>query len=131
MGPGHVGLHGDQQRQRRTPRREVTDDTGRHCRCSRSGDKNGDGKLDLTETWIFKATGTAIAGTTTTSASAEGYGPANDKVSDTDPSSYFGSDAKIGIEKVTNGSDGPYIHLGDPVTWTYTVSNTGNVPSPT
>lgn len=38
----------------------------------------------------------------------------------------------IDIEKATNGQDadsptGPYIAVGDPVTWTYVVTNTGNV----
>jgi uncharacterized repeat protein (TIGR01451 family) len=38
----------------------------------------------------------------------------------------------IGIEKRTNGADagsapGPFIEVGEPVTWTYLVSNTGNV----
>ncbi|NLF03197.1 MAG: hypothetical protein GX601_19710, partial [Anaerolineales bacterium] len=39
----------------------------------------------------------------------------------------------IDIEKATNGEDadtptGPYIPVGDPVIWTYVVTNTGNVP---
>jgi uncharacterized repeat protein (TIGR01451 family) len=39
----------------------------------------------------------------------------------------------IHIEKETNGDDadlptGPYIHVDSTVTWTYTVTNTGNVP---
>ena len=92
------------------------------------GDTNGDGKLDTTETWIFTATGTAVAGLYENTGDADGKGPADDPVNDDDTSSYFGSQPGIHIEKVTNGSDGPYIHVGDPVTWTYTVTNTGNVP---
>ncbi len=39
----------------------------------------------------------------------------------------------IDIEKATNGQDaddptGPFIPVGDPVVWTYVVTNTGNVP---
>ena len=54
-------------------------------------------------------------------------------VSDTDPSHYFGAAPAIDIEKATNGEDadsptGPYIIVGDLVTWTYNVTNTGNVP---
>jgi hypothetical protein len=44
-----------------------------------------------------------------------------------------GADPSIAIEKATNGFDadtapGPSIPIGDPVTWTYVVTNTGNVP---
>lgn len=54
-------------------------------------------------------------------------------VTDSDPSNYFGEAAAIDIEKSTNGNDadsapGPTIIVGDPVTWTYMVTNTGNVP---
>jgi len=59
---------------------------------------------------------------------ATGTPPIGPDVSDTNPSHYFGSSPAINIDKVTNGSDGLYIHTGDPVTWTYTVTNTGNVP---
>ncbi len=44
----------------------------------------------------------------------------------------FVFDPGIDIEKATNGEDadnptGPYIPVGDPVNWTYVVTNTGNV----
>jgi len=53
--------------------------------------------------------------------------------SDTNDANYFGADPRISIVKSTNGDDansapGPYILVGDAVTWTYTVTNTGNVP---
>jgi hypothetical protein len=55
-----------------------------------------------------------------------------DPVSDSDPSHYFGVSAEIDLEKATNGEDadlppGPEIPVGEPVEWTYTVRNLGNV----
>ncbi len=58
------------------------------------------------------------------------------KVCDDDPSHYFGSEKpmpSIDIEKATNGEDadaapGPLVLEGSTVTWTYVVTNTGNVP---
>ena len=52
-------------------------------------------------------------------------------VDDKDPSHYYGSTPSIDIEKDTNGvqadtSPGPAITPGDTVTWTYTITNTGN-----
>ena len=57
----------------------------------------------------------------------------NDPSTDEDPSHYFGADPAIDVEKDTNGDDadttvGPVLSLGDAVTWTYVVENTGNVP---
>ena len=53
-------------------------------------------------------------------------------VSDNDSSHYFGGTPSIEIEKATNGQDadvapGPYILTGDPIIWTYVVTNTGDV----
>ena len=53
-------------------------------------------------------------------------------MSDDDPSNYFGSGPGIDVEKATNGVDadaipGPSVAVGDTVTWTYVVTNTGNV----
>jgi len=48
-------------------------------------------------------------------------------VSDTDPSNYTARALVpgISIDKVTNGVDGAQLIAGDAVTWTYTVTNTG------
>src|SRR6185436_7852723 len=58
-----------------------------------SGDTNGNGLLDATETFIFVETRTAIAGQYTNLATATGTPPpgAGAPVSDTDPANYFGT----------------------------------------
>ena len=73
---------------------------------------------------IGTATGTPLGGTSP-----------NDDVSDTDPSHYFGElpPPGVDIEKATNGFDaddppGPTLEEGDAVTWTYVVTNTGQLP---
>jgi len=76
---------------------------------------------------------TSISGHHTNTATAQGrYGGAI--YDDTDRANYFGLTANpaIVIEKSTNGEDGdsgtgPLIPVGDPVFWTYVVTNTGNV----
>jgi len=52
---------------------------------------------------------------------------------DSDQTHYFGAAPGVSITKNTNGLDantepGPYILVGDQVTWTYEITNTGNVP---
>ena len=91
-----------------------------------SGD-DGDNILQTSEAWIFEASGTAGAGTYTNTGYVDGY-YGTTLVEDDDASSYFGINPCIHIEKTTNGGDGLNISVGDPVTWTYTVTNCGNVP---
>jgi len=56
-----------------------------------SGDTDNDNVLDLTETWIYTATGTATAGQYSNTATVQGRrGSGYDYVSDTDPSHYLG-----------------------------------------
>ena len=67
-----------------------------------------------------------------------GDGYPGGEVPDTDPVVMFDDRCnvlgpEIDIEKATNGQDadrgsGPRLLVGDPVTWTYEVTNTGNVP---
>lgn len=98
-----------------------------------SGDVNADGKLQVSETWIYEASGTAesslYSNIGTVVANYNGT-----EVSDTDPSHYTGKQRRpdISIQKKTNGSDantepGPYIVIGAEVTWTYKVENTGDL----
>jgi hypothetical protein len=75
--------------------------------------------------------GTAVAGqyaNTATVTATAGATP----VSDSDSSHYVGTDQGVSLEKSTNGQDaddppGPSVLVGDPVTWSYRVENTGNV----
>ncbi len=96
-----------------------------------TGDTNGDDLLDPTETWEYSADGAAVAGQYENIATVTGDPPVGTQVRDNDPSHYFGVLSGITIEKFTNGFDadtptGPVIRVGDPVLWTYLVTNTGN-----
>jgi hypothetical protein len=76
------------------------------------------------------ASGTAEAGPYENNATATATG-AGETVTDADPSHYTGVEPGIDIEKATNGADadvapGPFVPVGDPVTWTYEVTNTGD-----
>ena len=97
-----------------------------------SGDTDGDDLLDVGETWVYEATGTAEAGQYANTATVAAVDPLDEAVSDTDPSHYLGVQPGIQIEVATNGDDadtptGPFALAGDPVTWTYTVTNPGDV----
>ncbi|MCL4202701.1 MAG: FG-GAP repeat protein, partial [Pirellulaceae bacterium] len=81
----------------------------------------------------YTAAGTALAGQYGNLATASGTDPIGQTPSDDDPSHYFGVNPAIQIVKLTNGRDndaptGPRIQVGNPVTWTYQVTNPGNVP---
>ncbi len=88
------------------------------------------------------ATGIAIRGQYANTGTVAGIGPettdvngdpvAGQPVTDGDPSHYFGNSAGIDLEKATNGEDadeptGPHVAVGQPVEWTYVVTNTGTV----
>lgn len=96
------------------------------------GDVNNNGLLDLGEAWIYTATGVAGTDNYTNTGSASGSftDDAGHTGTDTatDDSSYFGADPHITLDKKTNGVDhGLNIFQGQPVTWTYDVTNDGNV----
>ncbi len=100
-----------------------------------TGDTNGNGLLDLTETWTYTQTATAVAGQQTNTGTATGQSPTAQVVTDDNPANYFGSADVPGIQivKFVNGQDadsltGPHVPVGSTVTFTYVVTNTGNVP---
>ncbi len=77
-------------------------------------------------------TGTAAAGQYANLGDVIGTPPEGPPVTDRDPSHYLGVGPDIDIEKATNGEDadeptGPVVEVGDTVTWTYVVTNTGTV----
>ena len=97
-----------------------------------SGDTDGDNELDLNETWTYEATGFAQPGQYMNTGTVSALDNFSAPVGDTDDSHYYGADPQIDIEKSTNGIDadtptGPVIAVGDPVTWTYVVTNPGTV----
>jgi hypothetical protein len=89
-------------------------------------------QLTVGESMTCAATGKAQAGQYGNLGTATGsYGVL--QVSDSEPSHYFGVAPAIDIEKATNGEDadvptGPVVKVGSTVTWTYVLTNTGNVP---
>ena len=92
------------------------------------------------ESMVCAAQGSAILGQYANLATVTGRSPkpCNGVVTDSDPSHYFGEPLPcedwhpaIGLEKLTNGEDadqgsGPRIPMGDPVEWTYIVTNLGD-----
>ncbi len=96
---------------------------------------NQDDTLDPGETWTYEETGTAQTGAYENKATVTGSTSANIEVMAMDLSHYLGAAPQIDIEKSTNGADAdlsngndvPNIEVGDQVTWTYRVENTGTL----
>jgi uncharacterized repeat protein (TIGR01451 family) len=89
--------------------------------------------LAASDSMICSRIGEAVAGQYANLGTVSGTPPGGlDPISDTDPSHYYGVITGIAIEKLTNGFDGdsptgPVVKVGEPVTWTYNITNTGNV----
>jgi uncharacterized repeat protein (TIGR01451 family) len=96
-----------------------------------SGDANNNTLLDINEVWTYTKTGIAQAGNYSNTGSVTGSYNGT-PVNSSDPSSYFGANPSIKIDKVTkSGSvqgDGLLIPQGSLISWIYTVTNAGNVP---
>jgi len=101
-----------------------------------SGDDNNDGILDLTETWVYEATGTAQAGDYANTGLASGdYTDDHNNsetANDSDDSSYFGGDPAISILKTFTEDSviagNAAIPFNVTSSFTLSVTNEGNVP---
>ncbi|MFM2076388.1 MAG: hypothetical protein RJA49_278, partial [Actinomycetota bacterium] len=107
-----------------------------------SGDTDLDGLLDVDEVWYYATTvdtvmaaGQTITSATVVAAPTDALGghlvDATPKT-DTDDADHFGVTTGLTITKTTNGLDGatvpgPFVRVGQPVTWQYVVSNDGNL----
>ena len=112
----------------------VTDDKLGTIAGPASGDTNSNGLLDLTETWTYITTATALAGQQTNVGTVIAQNTVTGTpVTASNPANYFGDAPAINIVKFVNGQDantptGPHVPVGSTVTFTYVVTNTGNVP---
>jgi hypothetical protein len=105
----------------------VTDDREGAVACPKSS-------LAVGESMTCSGSGVAGTGQYANVGTVQAQG-AGQAVSDSDPSHYFGEEppeASVRIEKATNGHDadsgpGPQLTVGDPVTWTYVVTNDGEI----
>ncbi len=96
------------------------------------GDANSNNILETTETWTYSATSVVTAGQYTNIGTVTALDPSTNSVTDTDPSNHFGVTAGVNVVKSTNGQDantatGPLLAVGATATFTYVVTNTGNV----
>jgi len=102
----------------------VTDSEGATVTCPKT-------ILEPNESMTCEAEGIAQAGQYKNTGTATATGPGGEKLIFTDTSYYFGVASDLSFKKLTNGQDAnttpcPEIPVGDTVTWTYEVKNTGN-----
>ncbi|NCV77324.1 MAG: hypothetical protein EBW21_06620, partial [Actinobacteria bacterium] len=97
----------------------VIDDKGVTVTCPQS-------TLAIGQSITCDASGLAIKGPYTNSATVSAT-YLTTTVTATDTSSYFGASPSLSLDKKTNGVDVAEIAAGSSITWTYLVTNTGNV----
>jgi uncharacterized repeat protein (TIGR01451 family) len=100
---------------------EVTDDQGVTVICPAT-------TLAVGESMTCTANGTVQPGPYANIGTVTAITPDESPAGDSDPSHHFGQ--LLLLEKATNGQDadvppGPSLNVGDPVAWTYTVTNPG------
>lgn len=89
-------------------------------------------ELAQEESMTCTGSGTAVAGQYRNVGFASGTPSCGPVVTATDPSHYYGRTPDIAIEKLINGQEAdnppyPILHVGDPILWTFVVTNTGDV----
>src|SRR5204863_4436637 len=87
--------------------------------------------LDVGASFTCTMTGTAVAGQYTNTGTATGTSAAGTTTA-SNPDNYFGAAPAVGIVTRTNGVDndsgtGLIVPAGSTVTWTYLVTNRGNI----
>src|SRR5262249_10569001 len=101
---------------------------------SNAGDVDGNGRLDPGETWTYRRTDLpAVVGQYSNLARVTGRDVLGGTLGASDPANYSGVPAAIRVAKRVNGDDadtptGPLVATGCPVTFTYTVTNPGQLP---
>jgi uncharacterized repeat protein (TIGR01451 family) len=93
-----------------------------------TGDTNGNGLLDLTETWTYTATVTALAGQQTNVGTVTGndVNPPGTQVTDSDPANYFGVPSGPTVDLAVTKTDGRTTYTpGTAISYTITVTNAG------
>lgn len=89
-----------------------------------SGDGGAPGIFEAGESRLYVATGIAVAGQYSNTATSVGQSVGGEVVTDTDVSHYYGVVSGIAVEKQASAAA---VGVGQVVTYSYAVSNTGNV----
>lgn len=100
----------------------LSDDQGNTASCA-------DTSLESGDSMVCVVRGVAAACQATVVATVSGETAQGSELSATATTYYVGQEtAAVSIDTTTNGSDGPTIAIGAPVSWIYVVTNLGKVP---